>query len=221
MLGPCRNGRCIRPELLDWLAPDQARANLRDLTRLNRWFGGHHTVRSLLRPIVDLERSFSLLDIGAASGDLARCLSNAFPRSQTLCLDRVPFHLDGAPSPRLVADAFRLPIVPKSFDFVLCSLFLHHFKDEQIVELLREFGAVARRHVLIIDLQRHPLPYHFLGITRPVFGWDPVTLHDGKRSVEAGFHLEELKSLARAAGFRRIEARSHHPWFRLSLVLSG
>jgi ubiquinone/menaquinone biosynthesis C-methylase UbiE len=110
-----------------------------------------------------------------------------------------------------------LPFSPSSFDYVFSSLFLHHFTDEQVVELLRAFGRVARRAVLIVDLERHPVAYYFLPATRWLLGWDPVTVHDGKISVEAAFRPRELESLARAAGLADPRARAYRPAFRVAL----
>jgi SAM-dependent methyltransferase len=115
-------------------------------------------------------------------------------------------------------DAFRMPFRKRSFDFVHCSLFLHHFPDDQVVELLRNFGAVARRAVVLTDLERNPLAYYFLPLTRWIFGWDPITLHDGPISVEAGFHAGELEQLARDAGLVDPRVSVHRPAFRLALV---
>jgi hypothetical protein len=96
-------------------------------------------------------------------------------------------------------------------------LFLHHFTDEQVVELLAEAGRVARKQVLVIDLWRHPVPYYFISKTRWLFGWHPVTAYDGAISVEAAFHRDELIDLARRAGLRAPQARTFVPAFRIAL----
>jgi hypothetical protein len=96
-------------------------------------------------------------------------------------------------------------------------LFLHHFTDEQVVELLAEAGRVARRQVLVIDLWRHPVPYYFISKTRFLFGWHAVTVYDGAISVEAAFRRGELIELARRAGLAAPEARTFVPAFRIAL----
>ena len=118
----------------------------------------------------------------------------------------------------MAGDAFRLPFCPASFDYVFCSLFLHHFSDEKVVELLRNFGAVARKAVLVIDLEGNPIPYYFIAWSRPLLGWDPVTVHDGAISVEAAFRPKELVDLARQAGLRNPQARVFRPAFRIALA---
>jgi ubiquinone/menaquinone biosynthesis C-methylase UbiE len=127
-------------------------------------------------------------------------------------------NLDGAPEPRLAADAFRLPFVARSFDIVFCGLFLHHFPDDAVASLLASFGRVARRAVIVLYLERGPLARRFLPATRRVFSWHPMTVHDGVVSVNAAFTKEELEALAARAGLAGALVQRHRPWARLSLV---
>lgn len=211
-------GRLILPEMLDHAPPDEARANLNDLIRINRYFGAYSILRKIMRGMVDPTESFSMLDVGSASGDMGAALRRSYPKAVVASLDRSIVHLADATQPKLVADAFQLPFRSSSFDFVFSSLFLHHFSDNQIVELFGDFKRVARRAVLTIDLDRGPLAYHFLPTTRWLFRWRSITLNDGPISVQAGFKKEELLALARRAGLEQAHVAVHRPWARLSLV---
>ena len=210
--------RLIQPELLDHAEPDEARLNLLDLTRINKLFGGYSTTSKLLARVVKPTDRFTLLDVGAASGDMSRHLRSIYPNAEITCLDYNLVNAEAAPAPKLIADAFALPFAARSFDFVFSSLFLHHFTDEAVVELLAEFYSVARSAVLITDLERHILPYCFLPASRPFMKWNRLTVHDGIISVRAAFKRQELESLARSAGMRQVSAEVHRPAFRLSLV---
>ncbi len=212
----CLGGRVLRPEILDTLPYEQARRSLADLTRINRRWGGHSTLRHLLRENVQPGEAFSMLDVGAASGDMADCVRRWYPSARVTSLDRIESHLRGASGSRVAGDAFQLPLRPKSFDFVFCSLFLHHFTDDEIVRLLEGFRNVARRAVLVIDLERNPIAYYFLPWTKWLFGWDPVTVNDGPISVEAAFRRRELEELARRAHLYP-KARVYRPAFRIGL----
>jgi SAM-dependent methyltransferase len=134
-------------------------------------------------------------------------------------LDHREFHLRGAPSPRIVADALALPFSKRTFDFVLCSSVLHHFGDCEVVKTIASLRPFARHALILLDLERHPIAYGFLPMTRRVFGWSSLTLHDGPVSVAAAFRLEELVSLAGAAGASAVIGRKHRPWFRISVVI--
>ena len=125
--------------MLDHAPPDVARASLRDLAR------DQPLSRRLLRPrkvfsgMVKPGDSFSVLDVGAASGDMGAAIRRRYPRARVTSLDYKGDHLAQAADPKVVADAFRLPFRPASFDFVFSSLFLHHFTNDQVVELFRSF----------------------------------------------------------------------------------
>jgi hypothetical protein len=216
--GSILNQRCIVPEMLDHAPPDVTRASLRDLARINRYLGGYYVLGRLFDGIAKPGDRFSVLDIGAASGDMGAAIMRRYPGAQVTSLDYKADHLAQAADPKLVADAFCLPFRPASFDFVFSSLFLHHFTNDQVVALFRSFGGLARRAVLAIDLERGPLAYHFLPNTRWLFGWHDITVNDGQISVAAALKKEELLALAARAGLNGAQVRVHRPWSRLSMV---
>lgn len=218
----CLGGRVLKPEMLDTLPPEEARASLADLVRINKRWGGHSTLRKLLDDAIPTDHPFTLLDVGAASGDMGRFVTQCKPAAKVTNLDYIATHLSPTGSEActgacVAADAFALPFADGAFDYVFNSLFLHHFSGEQVVALFREFGRVARQQVLVIDLWRHPIPYYFMSLTQPLFGWQPVTVSDGQISVEAAFHSRELRELAARAGLRDIRTRSCMPAFRITL----
>ena len=210
--------RVVVPELLDHASPEVARDNLRDLVRINRYLGGHSILHRIMAGFVGPQDCFSMLDVGAASGDMGGALQRRYPRATITSLDRKCVHLEKAAHPKLAGDAFTLPFTERSFDFVFSSLFLHHFSDQQVVEVLRNFRTVARRAVLAIDLERGPLAYYFIPATKWLFGWRDISLYDGPVSVRAAFKKHELLSLALQSGLAEARVNVHRPWARLSLV---
>jgi Methyltransferase domain len=210
--------RLIKPELMDHAPPEIARLILSDLTRINQKFGGHSVVLNTLKRVARPQDAFSLLDIGAASGDMARIIGAAFPHSRVVNFDYNAVNLGAAPPPKVIGNAFHLPFAPRSFDYVLCSLFLHHFEDGRVVELLRSFHAVARKALLVCDLERNILPYLFLPATKVLFRWHRLTVSDGIISVRAAFKKAELHQLAKRAGIPSCQVNTHRPAFRVSLI---
>jgi SAM-dependent methyltransferase len=213
----CLGGRVLKPEILDTLPPEVARPNLVDLARINRHWGGHSTLRKLITEAIPEAETFTLLDVGAASGDMGEEIRRIRPGAQVISLDYIPWHLETCEGDRVAGDAFALPFAPKSFDYVFSSLFLHHFTNDEVVRLFQSFGAVARKGVLTIDLLRHPIPYYFISKTNWILGWHPVSVSDGAISVEAAWKPEELVDLAERAGLRNTRARTYVPAFRIAM----
>ena len=143
--------RIIEQERMDHAPDHEVRTCLADLRRINHWFGGESTLRHALK---SYERA-SILDIGAASGEVARLL----PTARVVSLDLQHRNLREAPRPAVCADAFQLPFADNAFEVVACSLFLHHFDDAKVISLLREFARVASVKVAIVDLERHRIAF--------------------------------------------------------------
>jgi hypothetical protein len=143
----------------------------------------------------------------------------AFPVCEGSLTGPPKYSLTQCRSPRVAADAFHLPFLPKAFDFVLCSSLLHHFPDSEVIKLAAGLRRVARRALIVLDLERHPLAYGFLPMTKRLFGWSPLTVHDGPVSVAAAFRPAELAALVRASGADSTIVHRHRPWFRISAVV--
>jgi hypothetical protein len=210
--------RVILPEWLDNAPDREAVSSLADLVRINRYLGGYSTLRSLMSRVARPADRFSLLDVGAASGDMGAKVGEWYPGARITAFDYKRNHLAAARCAKVVGDAFHLPFAVKSFDFVFCSLFLHHFENAAVIDLLAQFRRTARRAVLAIDLERGPLAYHFIPATRWFFRWDRITVHDAPISVGAGFKRHELLQSAADAGLANADVRVHRPWGRLSRV---
>ncbi|HWF48630.1 MAG TPA: methyltransferase domain-containing protein [Bryobacteraceae bacterium] len=214
-----RNGRVLRSERLETATPLVADQNLRDLVRINRWFGGHRVLLHVFEKLVHPLDRFSVLDVGAASGDAGRRIKARYRSASVVSLDRRLSHLGPAESPRVTAEASALPFRERSFDFVLCSLLLHHFSDGYAIALVAQLRRFARQAVIVLDLERHPAAYGFLPLTRFLFNWSELTIHDGCISVAASFTEKELASIAKRAGADNALIHRHWPWFRISVVI--
>ena len=190
--------------------------NLRDLSRINRWLGGNLVLAALLAPHLRRNPRALVLDAGAANGETLRWLAGRFPQARFVALDRAERLLRMGQGDRVTADVFTWPIRPKSVDIVISSLFLHHFADDAVRQILTYFEDAARDAVIAVDLHRHVLARGFLPATRFAFGWHPITVHDAVLSVNAAFKPAELRALAPGA-----RVRSHWPWFRLSLEIDA
>jgi len=221
------------PEWLD--RTDNAAADvehaLRDIAWVNRRLGGARALRRGIDPFLEAAPegcTLEILDVGTGGGDLAAAMVEQGRRRgrrvHVTAVDRDPvaaaFAAREAPKGVRVlrADASSLPFPERSFDLVTASLFLHHFRHPEAAALLSAFRRLARRAVVINELQRHRLPWAFISVSARVTGRSPLFVHDAALSVLRGFTETELRALARDAGAPEASVRRSWP-FRLLLAL--
>jgi ubiquinone/menaquinone biosynthesis C-methylase UbiE len=88
-----RSSRTLRPELLETADETLADRNLLDIARINRWFGGHRALVRVLKGLAPRGKPFSVLDVGAGSGDMGNCIRRRFQNATVVSLDHRRFHL--------------------------------------------------------------------------------------------------------------------------------
>jgi ubiquinone/menaquinone biosynthesis C-methylase UbiE len=208
-------------ELLDSDAgtPAEIAASLRDLQRINRWFGGISTMAWLVKRVAQTTgaRELSFLDVAGGSGDVARGvqvqLEHFGVRVRTAVLDRSWSHLqlpsDGETARRVVGEASSLPFGDDSFDLVGSSLFVHHLMPNAVVEFVNEGLRVASRAVLINDLRRNRLHLAMVYAGMPLYR-SRLTRNDGPASVRQAYTMAELVGLLRRTAAARFEVHPHY-----------
>jgi len=97
------------------------------------------------------------------------------------------------------------------FDFVYCSLFLHHFSDSDAIRVLRRMRDLARHVLIVDDLNRSRMGYWMARIGVRLLSRSPIVHFDGPQSVRAAFSMSEVKPLARAAGLSNVTLESRWP----------
>lgn len=197
----------------------------REMYYINRFLGDTRCLRLAIKELLNSSASLplSILDVGAGSGELLAATSeligvrNAFfvgaelnPTAANTIAERKNIFA-------VQAEALELPFADSSFDIVVCSLFLHHLRDEAAVRLLKEMNRVARRKFVVIDLNRHQAA-HFLYRAFGRLVLQRFSLDDGSLSIRRSFRPSELSDLAIRAGLSNSIVR-RRAMFRL--VLSG
>lgn len=203
-----------------------------ELQLVNRWMGDAHALKqTLLKDVEQNElRDFSVLDVGAGSGELLR-VAATWARETGRGFRGVGLELNERSAQAILGesqtfpeissvrgDALQLPFGEDEFDYVMCSLFTHHFVDDQVVRILREMSRVARRRICVIDLHRDPVPYFFYTTLGKLVLKNRLLRHDGALSILRSFKAPELMKLGRAAGLRDVAVEHHFP---ARLVLTG
>ena len=226
--------RSHEPENIDKgsYTPEEYEECIVELQRVNQWLGDAKVLReSLLAEVEHAKLNFfSILDVGAGSGELLRVAATwaretnrrgwfvgleINERSAKAILE------ESGEFPQIAsvrANAFALPFADRSFDFVMQSLTLHHFDDQGVVNVLREMVRVAARGMFVIDLHRNPVAYYFYTTIGRLFLHNRLLREDGALSILKSFKPEELEHLGRQANLPNLKVERHFP---SRLVLSA
>jgi ubiquinone/menaquinone biosynthesis C-methylase UbiE len=212
--------------------PEEYEGCISELQLVNRWMGDAHALKQTLLKDVEHNslRAFSVLDVGAGSGELLR-VAASWARETGRTFRGVGLELnersalaireESTSFPEISSvrgNALELPFQDDEFDYVMCSLFTHHFVDEQVVHILREMDRVAQRRIFVIDLHRDPVPYFFYTTLGKLVLKNRLLRHDGALSILRSFKADEMVQLGQAAGLRDVSVEHHFP---ARLVLSG
>ena len=204
-----------QPELMDRpqpLSPELAR-DLDNLESLNRYFGSHRLLRRFLAAWFQPGRTYRVLDVCTGAGDLPRAMVDwARPRGISLQIDAIDAAAAtleharerSAAYPEIQfsqADALNYT-ARLSYDFVHCSLALHHFSEEDAARLLRRFRELSHRYILVADLERGLVNSAAIWAVTAAIYRDPMTVHDARASARRAFSFAEFHHLAEVAGWQ-------------------
>ena len=210
--------------------PEEYDRFLHDIRLVNRFAGDNRALKKTLLREVEKENlhGFSVLDVGAGSGELLRVIAKSARKSKKNC-QLFGLELNERSAKAILeesknfteiksirSDALQLPFADKSFDYAICSLFTHHFADENIVRILREMSRVSRRKIFVIDLHRHRIAYVFYKIFCVAFQISRLVREDGSLSILRSFKPDELEKLAGKSGLKNVSVKRYFP-FRLVL----
>jgi len=231
----------IGAELLDdpHAEPAAVRAQLADVARLNRLFGGTRAVVDALEPFFrragtrealkdsltvagggKRERRWTLVDVGTGCGDIP-CAAAACARRYGIALslvgiERIPAAARLARAAGLtavIADGGALPLGPGAVDVVIASQVLHHLPRELAVRWIASFDRVARRAVVLADLRRSRVAMAGVWMASFGLGFRRQTRHDAVLSLRRGYALAEFNEMLGDAGVPAV-AKSR-PGFRV------
>ena len=212
--------------------PEEYEGCLVELRKVNEWLGDAKVLRESLFAEIERAglRSFSVLDVGAGSGELLRVTAK-WARETNRPASLVGLELnersaaaileESSDFPEIAAvqgDGLALPFPDRSFDYVIQSLTLHHFDDAGAISVIREMGRVAARGIFVIDLHRSPVAYFFYTTVGRLFLHNRLLREDGALSILKSFKPGEMEELGHQAGLANVRVEKHFP---SRLVLSA
>ena len=225
--------RSNQKELIDDLNCDgeELRQTLRELKTINKLLGGNYVTTDGINQLLnhDTSSKVSIADIGCGGGDMIRVMHNwsqkkklnasfvgidANPNTIAMAAD----NLRDLPNVRFeAADVFDTTFQHQQVDIVTCTLFTHHFTDEELIRMFRSFKNKAKIGMVINDLHRHPLAFHSIKFLTRLFSKSRLVINDAPISVQRGFRKKELKEILHRAGWENFRI-SWHWAFRWQVV---
>jgi 2-polyprenyl-3-methyl-5-hydroxy-6-metoxy-1,4-benzoquinol methylase len=219
--------RRLQPELMD--APDvEERAHrhaLAGLGRINQLSLSAGMLWPCLRDLAHRQhpRPLRVLDLASGGGDVVCGLARRARRAGLTLdihgLDRSPVAVETAIATARkqgVAARFAVGDVlagewPEGIDVVMCSLFLHHLEEADVVRLLQRMRESAAQTVLANDLVRSRLGYWLAWWGCRALTRSSIVHVDGPRSVAGAFTLDEARDMAARAGLTGVRLTRHWP----------
>lgn len=216
---------------------------LDQLTAVNRFLGGHQIVLNGLKKTVkqlqENENNFDsnsnsntpikIADLGCGGGDTLRAIADWGKKNnlplQLYGIDANAFTIKYAQKHSssyaniqyLQKNIFAEDCNFKEYDIVICSLFLHHFNEEELLNFLQKCKDSHIKALLVNDLQRHWIPYYLFKLVCAVFRASKMTREDGLLSIRRAFTRTELDTLLKKSDIK--DRQLQWKWaFRYQLI---
>ena len=201
------------------------------LAKINQWLGGNKvTINGLKKALKTHVKNepITIIDLGCGGGDILREISRFGNRNgykfQLIGIDANQHTIDYAKTLSKgydnidfkAIDIFSNDFEYLQYDLVLTTLFLHHFKEEELVSFLKPVSEKAKLGIVVNDLHRHKLAYYLFKLLCTTIK-NKTIVDDGLTSVLRGFKSQELENIS-----QQLNVNYHIQWkwaFRFQWLL--
>lgn len=210
------NQRSYEPELLDEeiIPPYAFEQMLREINLINKWLGGHRVTLQGLKAFQPFLRSgtIHIAEIGSGGGDNLKmiyewCQSKNINVQLTgidirpECVAYAEEHTKDIPVNYIVSDYKVVSFVTPP-DIIFNALFCHHFREDELLHMLRWMKENSRLGFFINDLHRHPIAFGSIKLLTQFFSKSFMVKYDAPLSVRRGFTKNEWRLLIEKAGIK-------------------
>ncbi|WP_073083974.1 methyltransferase domain-containing protein [Winogradskyella jejuensis] len=190
---------------------DLLRDTLDKLGKINKWLGGNRVTLDGVSQLLQYQpkdKTYTIIDLGCGHGDILRLVAD-FGRK-----NRYQFNLIGIDAnqdaidyaselsvdyPEITFenyDIFSKEFKNLDYDIALATLFLHHFKTEELEVLLKQLSGKARLGLVINDLHRSEMAYGLFKLLSLVIS-NQMIVEDGLTSILRAFKRKDLENLTK------------------------
>ncbi len=191
--------RSREPELMDDPSMDFSTLGMNTITI--------NAIRVLVRE--NPKKSYTIIDMGCGDGNMLRQVALYFRKNKIngqfigIDLNENSLKMGRGLSTQFPEISFLkqniLELEPSELDcdILLCTLTMHHFRNQQIPVFLDKFAQLSHLAVIINDLHRSKSAYYLFKLFRNVLLRTKVARHDGLVSIKSGFSRSELEQFSR------------------------
>lgn len=228
--------RTDEPEIMDDFAleGEVLRDALDKIAKINQLLGGNKLTLLGVKQLINSNpkaNEITIADIGCGNGDMLRNLAEYGIQNN------IKFNLIGIDANNFTIahakglskkydnikyrceDIFEQSFKDLKYDIILCTLTLHHFKEQEIMTIMETFYKNASLGIVINDLQRSTVAYRMFQSLCFVFKLNDMSRKDGLISILRGFKKEELIVFSKKLNFKNYTI--HWKWaFRYQWIIS-
>ena len=187
------------------------RDTLDKLEIINRFLGGNKVTVNGLKELLKNQsknKIITIVDLGCGHGDILRDIAKFGRKNNyTFRLIGIDANIAAIAYAKELSkeyselsfkaiDIFSEDFKKQSYDIVLCTLFLHHFKNNDLILFLKTTIQKATIGIVVNDLHRHKVAYYlfkFIGF----FVKNKMIREDGLTSVLRAFKKKDLEKISK------------------------
>lgn len=212
--------RTDQEEIMDDFAMEGEvlRDALDKIASINQLLGGNKLTLSSIQVLLKnqlADNTITIVDIGCGNGDMLRTLAEYAVQNNLkfnlIGIDANNFTINHAKKlsdnykniSYRCEDIFKTNFDLLKYDIALCTLTLHHFREEQIIKLMTTFYKNCNIGIVINDLHRNIIAYRLFQALCFVFSLNDMSREDGLVSILRGFKKNELVQFSEILGFKK------------------
>ena len=209
--------RSYTPEIMDDFSINDERIDkaLSELKYINTFLGGNSTSIAGFNEVlkfIPANVKLKILDAGSGASDIFLSLRNLNEKSEIFSMDINPracrfIRANSQEFSIICGDILKFPIKNDSCDIAHASLFLHHFSEEKIKQILKSLINSSKYAVIINDLRRSILAYWGIKILTLFFSNSNMVKNDAPLSVKRAFVKNDLLKIFKSLDIKHYKVK--------------
>ncbi|HSV10038.1 MAG TPA: methyltransferase domain-containing protein [Hanamia sp.] len=209
------NNRSLKKEILDQnnIPFEDIVLNMKELEFINAHLGGHSITIKGFKKLLQNQKGISVCETGCGGGDNLNAINQYCLRNHIICSftgidinkNCIAFAKNNSKISNvnfIVSDYKEISFSNEKPDIIFSSLFCHHFKENELIEMLAWMKNNSEIGFFINDLHRHPFAYYFIKMATKIFSKSYLVKNDAPLSVLRGFKKNEWESIFEKAGIK-------------------